>query len=277
MILGVNQIVVKTSSGTTTYSKTVTPLCSTPATGCGAANPLVGFTTQDGDQAGTDSNNITGNGTTANCAYDVCDRPMFPSLFITDITSNASSLAGDWQAGAPQVCTGGTNAGKTCQIAADCPGGTCPITPATETTPIPPTGVFGTWKTASKALNKTTNPPTVTLTAASDPAKNDWNLGSGSDPVPKHCSITGLSCTANADCPAVNGKSQTCVQPADSGYGAEARWSVKALIDNGTLQTGHSYRLQFMVHDGDQNKTGGDTGENCVNLRIPGTLTNNCQ
>jgi len=43
------------------------------------------------------------------------------------------------------------------------------------------------------------------------------------------------------------------------------------------LQPGHSYRLEFMIHDGDQNKTGGDSGENCVNLRIPGTTTNNCQ
>jgi hypothetical protein len=28
----------------------------------------------------------------------------------------------------------------------------------------------------------------------------------------------------------------------------------------------HTYRLQFLVHDGDQNKTGGDVGQACVVL-----------
>jgi hypothetical protein len=32
----------------------------------------------------------------------------------------------------------------------------------------------------------------------------------------------------------------------------------------------HSYRAQFMVHDGDQNKTGGDVGQACVNI-VPGS------
>jgi len=43
---------------------------------------------------------------------------------------------------------------------------------------------------------------------------------------------------------------------------------VDDLVGNGTLIAGHSYRLEFMFHDGDQNKTGGDVGENCVNIRI---------
>ena len=154
-------------------------------------------------------------------------------------------------------------------------------------TPIIPSAVFGTWKAGSKAVDKTVTPNTVTYTVASDPAKNNWTLGAGSDPVPFHCSIstgttctcpTGVtSCTNLTKCPAIAGKAQTCIQPANEGYGAEARWSVDSLITNGTLQPGHSYRLEFMIHDGDQNKTGGDSGENCVNLRIPGTTTNNCQ
>ena len=27
--------------------------------------------------------------------------------------------------------------------------------------------------------------------------------------------------------------------------------------------------IQFMVHDGDQNKTGGDVGQLCVNVNVP--------
>ncbi len=43
----------------------------------------------------------------------------------------------------------------------------------------------------------------------------------------------------------------------------------RRLIANHGLQPGHTYRLQFMVHDGDQNKTGGDVGQACVNVDIP--------
>jgi hypothetical protein len=32
------------------------------------------------------------------------------------------------------------------------------------------------------------------------------------------------------------------------------------------LQLGHTYRLQFMVHDGDQTRAGGDTGQGCVDV-----------
>jgi hypothetical protein len=32
------------------------------------------------------------------------------------------------------------------------------------------------------------------------------------------------------------------------------------------LVAGHRYRAQFIVHDGDQNKDGGDVGQACVNL-----------
>jgi len=35
------------------------------------------------------------------------------------------------------------------------------------------------------------------------------------------------------------------------------------------LQSGHTYRFQFMGHDGDQNKSGGDVGEACVNVAVP--------
>jgi len=37
-------------------------------------------------------------------------------------------------------------------------------------------------------------------------------------------------------------------------------------VDTLGLVNGHRYRLQFMVHDGDQNKNGGDIGENFITL-----------
>ena len=78
------------------------------------------------------------------------------------------------------------------------------------------------------------------------PAKNDWSLGSGSD--------------------APNGT--TFAAMGTEGYGAEVRWNVDALIAAGQMVSGRAYRLQFMVHDGDQNKAGGDSGENCVDLNL---------
>jgi hypothetical protein len=153
-------------------------------------------------QAGTDL-------ATWNSAYFFLDsgRPMWPALFITDITSDPNSRSGDWQ-------QGGTAA-------------------------VPPNGLFGTWKGAVRTVDKTHTPYAITVTPEADPAKNNWNLDGG-DPAP-----AGLK---------------------NEGYGAEARWNVSAL----GLQSGHAYRLQFMVHDGDQNKTGGDSGENCMNVVIPG-------
>ena len=46
-----------------------------------------------------------------------------------------------------------------------------------------------------------------------------------------------------------------------------------ALLAAGAIQQGHVYRVQFMVHDGDQNKVGGDCGEGCTKASIPGSLS----
>jgi hypothetical protein len=152
---------------------------------------MVGSTIQTGDQAGT----------------DVSGRPLYPALFITDITDpSADPLGGDWQ-------NGGTG--------------------------IPPHAVFGTWKAAAKTVDKTKTPNVITVTPATDPAKNNWNLGAGSDPVP-----AGL---------------------VNEGYGAEVRWDISKL----NLTAGHKYRLYFMVHDGDQNKAGGDSGQACATITMP--------
>src|SRR5262249_42885992 len=122
---------------------------------------------------------------------DVSGRPMFPSLYITDITgftpaqvASAARHAGDWPYGG---------------------------------TPVAPGAVFGTWKAFTETIDKTKSTPTVTLTADADPAKNDWNLGPGSDTPPP-----GLT---------------------DQGYGAEARWNLNDLAARGLLVAGHSYRF----------------------------------
>ena len=139
-----------------------------------------------GDQAGT----------------DVSGRPLYPALFLTDLTANPGNpYAGDWQYGG---------------------------------TAIAPSAVFGTWKAAVRTVDKTKNPNTVTVTPDGDPAKNNYNLGPGSDPVP-----AGLE---------------------NQGYGAEIRWDLSTL----NLVPGHQYRVYFMVHDGDRNKTGGDVGQDCA-------------
>ena len=153
---------------------------------------------------------------------DVSGRPLFPSLYITDITNvsaadldNPANHIGDWQYGG---------------------------------TPIAPSVVFGAWKSLTEVINRTTTSPTVTLTAPSDPAANNWNLGAGADVPP-----AGLL---------------------NEGYGAEARWSLSDLAARGLIIPGHAYRFYVMDHDGDQNKSGGDSGQACFDYYYPGPVTN---
>jgi hypothetical protein len=133
-------------------------------------------------------------------AADPFGRPIFPSVFVTDITSNPTSRSGDWQQASD-------NSGA-----------------------IGPSQIFGTWKSATMSGSS--------ITPGADPAQNNWSLGTGADPVPNAQSL---------------------------GYGTEVVWNVSDL----GLIPGHAYRLQVMVHDGDQNKTGGDVGESCVNVIVP--------
>ncbi|HEY6038946.1 MAG TPA: hypothetical protein VIV58_31905, partial [Kofleriaceae bacterium] len=69
--------------------------------------------------------------------------------------------------------------------------------------------------------------------ATADPAANKWNLTTMADPVPASVMAAGKE-----------------------NYGTELRYEVG-------LISGHSYRIQVIAHDGDQNK-GGDSGEKCV-------------
>jgi hypothetical protein len=109
-----------------------------------------------------------------------------------------------------------------------------------------PDDVFGTWKAAVKTVNGST----ITVTPDSDPATNT-TLGPGSDPIP--AGVTNL------------------------GYLSEVRFSLANLRDRfgNPLQANHTYRFEFMVHDGDQNKTGGDSGENCVTGALPANFVPN--
>jgi hypothetical protein len=185
LTLGVRQVVVKSASGTTMTDYAVSPLTTNPGA---VTNAALGTTELAGAQSGLDASL----------------RPMWPALFLTDITADINSRVGDWQQG-----------GR----------------------PRGPTEIFGTWKSAVRTVDTTVTPNTSDITPDADPAKNAWSLGGG-DPVP-----TGLK---------------------SEGFGAEARWSVP-------LTAGHSYRIQVMVHDGDQNKAGGDSGEACVVFCAGGT------
>ena len=132
--------------------------------------------------------------------------------------------------------------------------------------PWNPSEVFGTWKAAVRSVDKTANPFVSVVTPDADPAKNDWNLGSG-DPLP-----ASLTSSTNTTQPmgmppmgmggmgtGMGMKGMGMNGPMDEGYGAEVRWDL-------VLVAGHSYRIQVMVHDGDQNQVGGDSGEACVNF-----------
>jgi hypothetical protein len=180
-----------------------------------AANPTTGSNILTGDQAGTDTNT---------CGAPDCGRPMWPVLFVTDISiGDPNPRSGDWQ------YHGVANN---------------------------PADVFGTWKAAVKTIDRTVSPATTVVTPDADPAKNNWNLGAGADICPT--GLTGAACTG------------FLATLTNQGYGAEVRWNVLSLVDKigNPLIPGHTYRFEFMVHDGDQNKTGGDSGEACVNAQF---------
>ena len=190
---------------TTTYPVSV--LGATPPSHATTTNPLppgtialhTGTNDLSGEQAGIDTNE---------CGDPLgCGRPMWPALFVTDITNDLTSRAGDWQ-----------HYG----IANN------------------PNDVFGTWKSAVRTVDNTVSPPLVSVAPDADPAKNNWNLGPDADAVP-----AGL---------------------VNEGYGAEVRWKLTELVDNNglALQPNRKYRLQVIVHDGDQNKSGGDVGQGCA-------------
>ena len=97
--------------------------------------------------------------------------------------------------------------------------------------------IFGTWSTATLVG--------TTYTVNTPNSQNHWNLG-----------VVGPT---GPDAPPAG------TTTFDEGYGAEVRWNASSL----GVVAGHTYRFQILTHDGDQNKDGGDAGEQCVNLTIP--------
>jgi uncharacterized repeat protein (TIGR01451 family) len=122
-------------------------------------------------------------------------------------------------------------------------------TAANAATPPFADALYGSWSPAAK-----TNPVN----------ENHWDLGPKADPPPA-IDAFGLPTTSF-----------------DQGYGSEVVWNVAGLkawdpaAAGGTggyvaLQRGHTYRVQSIAHDTDQNQTtgGGDVGEVCTPFRIP--------
>ncbi|MGA8296529.1 MAG: hypothetical protein WB770_05755 [Acidimicrobiales bacterium] len=100
--------------------------------------------------------------------------------------------------------------------------------------------VYGTWSTGSVSGG--------IYSRALPGTRNDWELG------------------PNADTP-----SGGFAALGDEGYGAEVTWNLSALH----LTPGDTYRFQVIEHDGDQTQRpgGGDVGEFCTNLVVPGLST----
>ena len=198
MTLGVSQVVVTAANGTTaTTNYNVSSLTSDPE---GLTNPAVGDQITTGAQA----------------AVDGSGRPMFPSLYLTDITANANSTAGDWQNGGVA---------------------------------LPPSAIYGTWKSYTINVNQETSPATITESGGNDPSANGWNMPAGADPVP------------------------ASVQSYNAGYGTEVQWSLSSLYAQGYLIPGHNYRFYFILHVGDQNKSGGDVGQAAFDFDYQGPVT----
>ncbi len=146
---------------------------------------------------------------------DPAGRPLYPALFVTDITTTPTSKVGDWQQLPGTITTWDINKAQV------------------------PNAVYGTWKPDN----------------GNDTPKNNWFLGPNADPLP----------------PGPLDKNGNPTALKDEGYGTEVRWNVSSVKDEAgnNLVGGHTYRFQFMVHDGDQNQAGGDVGEACTTFTIP--------
>jgi len=205
VVTGVHKALAQAQASPSTNNFSVSAMHTNTPYPDGIINPAVGATA---DQGGV----------------DISCRPIFPSLFVTDITDHPSNpFAGDWQYG-----------GK----------------------PQQPTAVFGWWKSAVIILGQTssTNCSNVTVVPDNDPpfkpsVLNYWNFGPGSDPFP----------------------SATRPILPERGYSAEVRWDIASLVDNfgQPLKAGHTYHLYFFLHDGDQNKPGGEAGQSCLQITMP--------
>ncbi len=98
-------------------------------------------------------------------------------------------------------------------------------------TPHKPDEVYGAWKPLGAA--------------AVMPNPNDLDLGPGADPYPPNSNV----------------KFANSARRQEPFFGAEIIWKVDSL----GLETGHAYRAQFILHDGDQV---GDISEGCTTIQL---------
>ena len=111
MTMGVRQVVVQTTAGSTSTDYPVSPLTASPSS---VVNPQTGSNALVGDNSGLDPSL----------------RPLWPVLYVTDVSKDPNSRVGDWQMG-----------GR----------------------PINPNAVYGTWKSAVRTVDNTTSPATVSV------------------------------------------------------------------------------------------------------------------
>lgn len=159
--LGVRSVTV--NGVTTNYP--VSPLTASPSS---VLYPQTGATALTGDQAGIDG----------------AGRPMWPVLYITDITDDPNSTAGDWQQG-----------GK----------------------PWNPNVVFGSWKSSVRSGG-------VVTTDKADPKSNGWNLSAGGGPVPSGLTDEGFGAEVRWYLALIPGHAyriQTMVHDGDSKNGGD--------------------------------------------------------
>ena len=142
-------------------------------------------------------------------------RPLYPAVFVTDITDYLDATGNCIDPLVP--------AGDQCRA-----GDWQQLTNNLNPSAVAPHDVFGSWKWSVPGL-------TTGISSTNDPSKNS-SFGPGADPPP--APLTNL------------------------GFLTEARWDASDL----GLTPGRAYRIQFMVHDGDQNKIGGDVGQACLNI-----------
>jgi len=153
-----------------------------------------------------------------------CGRPMSPVMFISDITNQKNNISGDWQMYGNGVL----------------PSKVCGLWQASVKT-ITGKNADGTYQFSVVPVTTSIPPGNQNPVGSGLPA---WNLGTGADPPP-----IGF----------VNPSSVGAV-PYLNTYGTEVAWDLDTL---GLIST-HSYRFQFLVHDGDSTKVGGDVGQACL-------------
>jgi hypothetical protein len=102
-----------------------------------------------------------------------------------------------------------------------------------------PVAIYGTWTYANETAGSNQGTP-----VQNNPQQNHWNNGPApaANPVPDSIK----ACTFNTN--TLGGSASNFTAQVDFEVG---------------LISGHSYRLQVIVHDGDQRR-GGDSGEGCV-------------